>query len=185
MNQNQIASLSLKLAGIYAIIQAIPQLRDVFHVAAMRGLNTEMDNGPMETDFILIGILISFGLLILVGLCFIIFSKSLARQMITKDELIIENAELTAKNIQSIAFSVVGLIMVVTAIPHFVQFAANLQALKNPGVETIRREISAGSWAYAFGMAVQVIIGLLLFFGGPGLSSLWYFLQKLRPMRII
>jgi hypothetical protein len=185
MNQNQIASLSLKLLGIYSIIEAIPLLRELSQVFAWRGSKIQMDGGPFKTDLLLIGILISFGLLTLVGFCLILFSKSFATRMTTKDEIITETSELTARNIQSIAFSVVGLVMIVIAIPHLVQLAANLQALKIAGSEMVTKELSIGTWAYSIGIAVQFVIGLLLFLGGRGLSSIWYFFQKLRPMKEI
>jgi hypothetical protein len=185
MNQKQIASLSLKLLGIYSIIEAIPLLRELSGVFAFRGSGIQMEGGPIQTDVLLIGILIPFGLLLLVGFCLIIFSKSFAARMTLKDEIITETTELTARNIQSIAFSVVGLVMIVFAIPHLVQLAANLQAFKSAGSEMLKEQISIGTWAYSIGIAVQFIIGLLLFIGGRGLSSIWHFFQKLRPMKEI
>jgi hypothetical protein len=178
MNQNQIASLSLKLLGIYAIIEAIPLLRELSQVFVWRGSKIQMVGGQIQTDLLLIGILISFGLLSLVGFCLIYFSKSIATRMTTKDEIITETTVLTARNIQSIVFSVVGLVMIVIAIPHLVQLAANLQALKSAGSEMVKQDISIGTWAYSIGIAVQFIVGLFLFFGGRCLSSLWYFFSE-------
>jgi hypothetical protein len=105
--------------------------------------------------------------------------------MTIKDETITETSALTARNIQAIAFSVVGLVMIVIAIPHLVQLASNLQILKSAGSEMVKKEISIRTWAYSIGIAVQFIIGLFLFFGGRGLSSIWYFFQKTRPMKEI
>ena len=185
MTQNQIASLSLKLLGLYSIIEAIPLLRELWQVFAWRGSKIEMESGPLHTDLMLIGILTSFALLLLVGLCLMSFSNALAKKMTSEEKTINETTELTTKNIQGIAFSTVGLVMIVIAIPHLVQLAANYQALKSAKEEMIKQKISVGTWAYSIGLAVQVIIGLLLFLGGRGLSTLWYFIQKLRPMREI
>jgi hypothetical protein len=185
MNQKQIASLSLKLLGIYSIIEAIPLFRELSTVFAWRGSKIKMNSGPMHTGLLLSGILASVGLLLLVGVCLILFSKSFAKLMTTKDEQMADTTDITARSIQSIAFSVVGLVMIVMSIPHLVQIAANLEALRNFGSETMSRGISIGTWTYSIGIAVQFIIGLLLFFGGRGLSSLWYFFQKLRPMKEI
>lgn len=183
MTQKQIASLSLKLLGIYSIIEAIPLLRELSQVFAWRGSKIEMESGPIHTDLLLIGIMTSVGLLLLIGCCLIIFSKSLTKRMITEEEIINGTTELTAKNIQAIAFSVVGLVMIVIAIPHLVQLAANLQALKSAGAESVKESIQIGTWVYSIGMAVQFIIGILLFLGGRGLSSIWFFIQKMRPMK--
>ncbi len=183
MTQNQIASLSLRLLGLYSIIESIPLLRELWQVFAWRGSKIEMESGPLHTDLMLIGILTSFALLLLVGLCLIFFSNSLAKKMTTEEEIVNETTKLTAKNIQGIAFSIVGLVMIVIAIPHLAQLAANLQALKSAKEEMIKQKISIGTWAYSIGLAVQFIVGLLLFLGGRGLSTIWYFFQKLRPMK--
>src|SRR4030042_6265317 len=107
MTQNQIASLSLKLLGIYSIIEAIPILRELSQVFAWRGSKIEMESGPLHTDLLLIGIMTSVGLLLLIGICLLFFSETLAKRMITEEERINEATELTARNIQAIAFSVV------------------------------------------------------------------------------
>jgi hypothetical protein len=89
--------------------------------------------------------------------------------------------EITAKNIQTVAFSVVGVILIAVAIPKLVQVGANIQALVNAGDE-VPANISAGTWAYSIGIAAQMLVGVLLFVGSKGLSSLWYVIQKSRPM---
>ena len=185
MTQNQIASLSLKLLGIYSIIEAIPILRELSQVFAWRGSKIEMEGGPLHTDLLLIGIMTSVGLLLLIGICLLFFSKTLAKRMITEEERINEATELTARNIQAIAFSVVGLVLIVIAIPDLVQLAANLQVLKSAGAESVKESIQIGTWVYSIGIAVQFIIGILLFLVGRGLSSIWFFIQKMRPMKNI
>ena len=90
--------------------------------------------------------------------------------------------ELSSKNIQSIAFSIVGVILIVIAIPKLVQIGANIQVLANAEEEDTIKNISASTWAYFIGLAAQMFLGILLFFGAKGLSSLWYFFQKARPM---
>ena len=108
MNQYQITSLSLNLLGIYSIIEAIPLLRELSQVFAWRESQIQMEGGPIQPYLLLIGILISFGLLMMLGIVLILFSKSLAKQMTKKDEIRTEATRLTARNIQSVAFSVVG-----------------------------------------------------------------------------
>ncbi len=183
MTQNQIASLSLKVLGIYSIIESIPLLRELSQVFAWRSSQIEMENGTFNANLLLIGIITSVGLLALIGSCLIIFSKFFAKRMIHEEEEINAHTELSAKNIQAVAFSIVGLVMIVIAIPHLVQLAANLQALKSAGSGSVRKDISIGTWAFSISVAVQFIIGVLLFWGGKGLSSIWYAIQKTRPMK--
>lgn len=183
MTQKQIAALSLKLLGIFSIIEAIPLLREFSQVFAWRGSKIEMESGPLHTDLLLIGIMISFGLLMIIGLCLIGFSGAIAKRMVDNKEIASAMTELTAKNIQSVAFSIIGLVLIVIAIPHLVQLIANLQALKSAKAESVKESIAIGTWAYSIGLTVQFIIGIVLFLGGRGLSSLWFLIQRMRPMK--
>lgn len=185
MNSIQIASLAFKLAGIFSIIQVIPLLQHLFAVFAYK-------NSPMfETStgqaypgfYLLIGIIASITLLIVLGIILLACSSNFARKMSANEQgTSTPETELTSRNIQSIAFSVIGVVLIVLAIPKLVQLGANIQALASAGDEAPTKSISAGTWAYSIGLAVQMVVGFLLFFGGRGLSSLWFFLQKARPL---
>lgn len=185
MNNIQIGSLAFKLAGIFSIIQAIPLLRQISEVFALKNspIFETASGQAYPSNFIFIGIITSISLLILFGLILLCFSNSFSRKMFGKDNSpSTPETEITAKNIQTVAFSIVGVILVVVAIPKLVQLGANIQALVNAGDGEPTRNISVGTWAYSIGMAVQMLVGILLFVGSKGLSSLWYFLQKSRPM---
>lgn len=184
MKPNQIASLSLKILGIYSLIQTISLLRGLSTVLAMLGSPVKAGGGgEPNTNIMLVGVLVSIGLLLLTGLCLIIFSKVLSKQMVIKDEDNGSTTELSARNIQAISFSVVGLVMVVLAIPHIVQLAATLEAMKSVSSEMVRRSISISSWTYNVALGAQFIAGILLFLGGRGLSTFWFSVQRMRPMK--
>jgi len=187
MSKLHIASLSLKLAGIYSIIQAIPILRFIDFGFFLKNSNPfETNSGSMfKLNYLVIGTFTSFFLLLLIGAILIIFSQSIAKK-ITKDEEFDNSLSgLSAKDISSIAFSVIGVVLIVIAIPKIAQIGANIQLLKQAGEEVPTKIISASTWAYSIGLTVQAIIGLLLFFGARGLSTIWCFLQKIRPMKDI
>ena len=184
MTPIQIAILSLRLLAILTIIETIPYLKSLTEAFAWQGMTLAGDR-QFNTDLILFGTILSLVLQFAIGLFLYAYAKGLAKRMIADEESDKSLTELSAKNIQSIAFSVVGLIMIVIAIPHIAQFAANLQALKNAGAETMKRSISIGTWAYSVGILIQFTLGIILFLGARGLSSLWYFFQKLRPMKDI
>ena len=182
MTPVQIAILSLRLLAIFTLIDTIPYLMSLTEAFAWKGVALAGDR-QFNTDLILIGTILSLVLQFSIGLFLFVYAKRLAKRMIAEEESEKSSTELSAKNIQTIAFSVVGLIMIVIAIPHIAQFAVNLQALKNAGAETLKRSISIGTWAYSIGILIQFIFGIILFLGARGLSSLWYFFQKLRPMK--
>lgn len=180
MTKIQIASLSLKLMGIFSIIQAIPILRELSASFAFK--NFVQENASPSFNYLLFGILISIFLLLILGACLIFFSDNLAKKIMKEnnDKLL---TDVSAKDIQSIAFSIVGLVMIVIAIPKLVQLGANLQALKSAGADSSKGSISVGTWVYSIGIAVQFVIGIVLFFGAKGLSGIWHSLQKIRPMK--
>jgi hypothetical protein len=184
MKTNQIASLSLKILGIYSLIQAITLLRGLSTVVAMF-VDPEMERGGggLNAGIMLVGVLLSIGLLLMTGLCLIIFSKALSNKMVLKEENNNSTTELSASNIQAISFSVVGLVMVVLAIPHIVQLAATLEAMRSATSEMAKRSISISSWTYNLALGAQFVAGILLFLGGKGLSTFWFYLQKMRPMK--
>ncbi len=186
MTGTQIASLSLKLIGIFSIIQAIPILKSLSEFFVFKDSNFfTPENTPPSYNYLLIGILTSFLLLLILGACLIIFSERLAKKIIKENEDKKTLTDLSVKDIQAIAFSVIGVVMIVIAIPKLIQIGTNIQVLNQAGDEVPTRGISAGTWAYAIGLTVQSIIGLLLFFGARGLSSIWYFFQKIRPLKDI
>lgn len=182
MTKIQIASLSLKIVGIFSIIQAIPILKSLSEALEMRGL--KIGDVPYDATYLLVGIFLSFSLLIIIGSFLIIFSQRLAKKIFRDSDDKPISSDVSAKDIQSIAFSVVGIVLMVITIPKLIQLGANLGTWKIAGVET-KSSISISTWIYFIGIAVQFILGLLLFIGARGLSSFWYFLQKIRPLKNI
>ena len=68
MNNIQIASLAFKLAGIFSIIQAIPILRDITEVIALKNSLIYGANGqPFSGNYILTGVVASIALLVLLS----------------------------------------------------------------------------------------------------------------------
>ena len=184
MTNIETASLSFKLMGIFSITQAIPLLRDITGILAMK--NTPfVEIGLDQSDpsvYMLLGTVISISFLVILGTYLLVFSEKLAQKIFTSITTTTPETELTAKKIQSLSFAVVGLILIVIAIPKLVQVGVNIQILSNAGDQLPTKTISAGTLTYSIGLAVQMFIGILLFLGANGLSSLWYFLQKNRPM---
>jgi hypothetical protein len=184
MTNIETASLSFKLMGIFSITQAIPLLRDITGILAMKNTPfVEIGLGQNDPSiYMLLGTTISISFLVLLGIYLLFFSEKLAQRTFTSITPTTPETELTAKKIQTISFAVIGIILIVLAIPKLVQVGANIQILSNAGDQVPTKTISAGTWAYSIGLAVQMFIGILLFLGANGLSSLWYFLQKVRPM---
>ncbi len=191
MKAKQITSLSLKLAGIYSIITAIPLLKVFTEYSMMKrtmsGFMREMGsagNSPNEI-YLLIGALLPFVLLIGLGVYLIKNSNAIAGKIGDNDDDDDDDdahENVTAKEMQSIALSIVGVVFVIIAIPKLVQSGINIQAQKSVANGMMSGNIASSTWAYIVGLIVQTVVGSALFLGSNGLASLWESFQKSRAM---
>jgi len=173
MSPTQIASLSLKILGIYCIIKALPML------GASPGIFAFADYDSM---YMFWGAVLPFILEFGAGVFLIAASNKLASKMTVADEKDIQTNQLTGSALQTIAFSILGIAMIAWAIPEVGKILANIQLLKNAGDELPEKSMAIGTKAYAIAITIQCIVGLALFFGAKGLSSIWLFMQRQRPM---
>jgi hypothetical protein len=168
MTTQKIASLALKIVGIYSIIQFIEQIRALVHA-----IGFSFAEPPIRPTMI-IGASISSALLLGLSILLLAFSNRLARKLFPEDDPI-ENLHFDdLKNLQSIAFSIVGVVIFAVAIPKIFQISATIYALQKSGYEIpVAERISKETFAFGVATIIQLIIGLLLFLGGPSLSNLW------------
>ena len=171
MTTHKIASLALKIVGIYSIIQFIEQIRALVHAFGL-----SFAEPPIRSTMIM-GASISSVLLFGLSIILLAFSNGLARKLFPEDDPI-ENLHFDDfKNLQSIAFSMVGVVLLAVAIPKIFQISAIIFALQKPGYEIpVAERISKETFAFGVATLIQLLLGLLLFFRGPSLSNFW---QKL------
>jgi len=175
MTPIQIASLALKLLGVYAIIQSLPIL------GAFPGMFA-FDDDNVNKLYMFLGSILPCILLFGVGSLLILSSNKLAKKMMGTNDLNTSTSQLSGRNVQTIAFSVLGVALIAWAIPELSKIFANIQLLKNAGDEFPTKGMDIGNKVYAIGLSIQFVVGLVLFFGAKGLSSIWFFLQKIQPM---
>jgi hypothetical protein len=178
MKNTHIASLSLKLLGIYSIIEAIPLLKVFTDYFLMQKTMTrftgseQASNATLIDVYIFIAGLVPFLILICLGVYLIKNSD------IISDKLVIDNNESTiepvsVKNIQAIAFSIVGIVLIVIATPKLLQTGVSIYAKMNTNRAMMLRDVAPS-------IIVQVIVGSYLFYGSKGLSRLWESFQNSR-----
>jgi hypothetical protein len=175
MTKLEIGSLSFKLAGVYALVQAFPMLQ-VFGL-----LLTEFGRTPVAEANPSWGILVAveiipFLLLIIVGVLLMRYSSPLAHAVFHEPEAL-AGTRLSAADLRAIAVSVIGIAMIASALPRFTRFAFYLSARSDSvrsmfvltgdlGPELVER-------------TAQLLIGLALFFGAKGVSD---FRRKVRAI---
>jgi len=166
MTKREIFVVALKLFGIYLLVRSIEALRAMgyFFVATFT-------SGPQGRWFFLGDIL---PLLFYLGgaYCLIKWAEPIAVRLSGKEEAPEVKAVVEKDSLQQIAFSAVGVFIIAAALPRISQTVANL-SVQWSELEILR------IWAAIVGLALQLGIGLFLFFGSKGLAGL---LKKLKAI---
>jgi Ca2+/Na+ antiporter len=171
MTKKEIVSLSLKLAGIYCLIKAIPYVDLVISAVGLRSL------GFM---FMLLQIT-PFVLLLLFG-AYLIFSSKLPSKMASSMIQEEKTTCFTFQDIQVLAFSIIGVWLISCAFPYFiyaivriVEHSTSQQSVSVFRDSNIISQIVTGVFKLA--------LGIYLFSGSKGLAKLWQKLQSTRGMK--
>ena len=173
---------SVKIVGILCIIYAIPFLRTIADAFAIR--NTQFfENKTDQAQMFAFAIASSITpvvLLSLLGTLLIIYSEKIVL-FISHDCR--ETEEKTdIKNIQSVAFSIIGVALVAFSIPDISHTILYYHFLSKAGDQLPIQSVPIISWANLGAGIIKLLIGIALFWGSKGFTSLWYFFQKARPM---
>ena len=172
MDFKQIASIGCKFLGIYSIIQSIPLLGNIFQVFAFAKEDSSLSSN------LVISTALPFFLMAFLGIALFFFSNTFARKMVPLNELGTSDNYFTPKDFQVIAFSIVGILMIVIAIPKIFQIGWNVHALKSAGDQRNIQELMTENLSFALATGIQFIVGFLLFIGSDLLSSGWHFIVR-------
>ena len=104
MSKHEIASLSLKIMGLLTILQS-------FFVVSSRILFITSDKVEVNIFGLLMFIIPS-----LFGVALLLYSDRFASMLVAKESQISEAQPVTAYDFQTIAFSIVGLVLIVSAL---------------------------------------------------------------------
>ncbi|MBA7664853.1 hypothetical protein ES703_72917 [subsurface metagenome] len=182
MTKKEIVSLSLKLAGIYCLIMSLSYLSFAIMsvVSFLRGQGF-WDMLTSITPFVLL--LLSFTpvvLLLLFGVYLIFSSKlpsKMASSMIEGEEE--QTTSFTFQDIQVLAFSIIGVWLLASAIPTFIQAIVRITALYSSSQQSIPVYFTSQIVA----AVLKLALGIYLFSGSKGLAKLWQKLQSTRGMK--
>ncbi len=182
MTKKEIVSLSLKLAGIYCLIMSISYLS--FAIMSARSALRQGFWDMLISITPVVLLLLSFtpvALLLLFG-AYLIFSNKLpskiASSMIQEEK----TTCFTFQDIQVLAFSIIGVWLLSSAIPNFMYAIARITVSS-----TSQESVSVFSDSYfisRIGTAVlKLALGIYLFSGGKGLAKLWQKFHSTRGMK--
>lgn len=178
MKADQLATLTLRLMGIYCLVLLIP-MAEMLNNAVIYAQNT---SGGLGVVVIIITLLFLLGWLA-VGISLIVFSVSLGRRLspAKSDEGNITG--IAFEQVQILAFAVAGVLIFAGTLPsllsNIVAFLYYIIQLKqgNPHRET--------GWLFdrfgfvaAIGTFLKAGLGLWLFFGARGFANFWRALRN-------
>ena len=172
MNQTQLTQVALKIVGILAIIQSIPILGSFFQTLSI------IDEKLASKSLMIIGTLVPFVLMAASGFCLIAFGNRFAEKMFPHINQSTGMGGVYSKELQAIAFSVVGILLMVFAIPHLAGLIWNYHVISNAGDEMPLRSILEKNRSYTIRTIVQFLIGFFLFVGSATVSAFWTFVVK-------
>lgn len=180
MNQLQLASISLKVLGIYSLIRALVLTENFFHTILATRIPTPSVPVEQHQALLILSSLVPIALLLAAGIFLILQSGRLAPSMAGPGDEDGSGASVTPHVFQSIAFSVLGLYLCVSAIPGLFGILWNLFALNEAAPAEMRTNVVTQAWACGAKLCLQFFLGLWLFFGARGFSNLWFAVLTLR-----
>lgn len=177
MTIKEFAYLILKIIGIYCIIRGLLSLGSIFLAARMLP-GSEL----VEGEFIRLGsfivTMVPFVLLMLFGFFLLKYTKLVGHMMGLQETG--ESTEMVRiKEAQTVAFSIVGVILVATAIPKFFHIVGRAiydehWRVKMAGVTAKGFELwTPANVGTMIELTALTVLGLYLFFQAEGIARLW------------
>jgi hypothetical protein len=162
MKSRDIASLVFKIMGIFALVQSMSLLSYIIHLVLKR------QTVPFE---FISYIPISFGVYLGMGLTLILASKKIAKLVCREDDDV--NISCTAKELQAIAFSCIGLWLICSSVPGLINNVIHyFRALQGYAITPIAN--------FSIKNTLQMLLGVVLFVQSRGLATLWEKLNEIR-----
>jgi hypothetical protein len=174
MKPNQLATLVLRLMGIYCLTVLIPMAEMLNNVIFFHARN---NSGGSDTAMVIITFLLTVSWLA-VGISLIVFSRPLAEMLTPKNAGEGNITVVSFEQIQILAFAIAGVLIFAEALPQLLNyiftFLHYLIQLKGKNSDP-----DAG-WPYtrfgfvsAIGTFLKAALGLWLFFGAHGFANFW------------
>jgi len=178
VTKREVTAILVKLLGVYAIIQAIPVLQYFWPVI---GLIVRQ-----QAWLYLVGMGMPFLLMAVAAFLLLTRSERIAGFLVKEDGPVSPTMPLSGLEVQAIAFSAVGVLVFLQAVPRLCQLFMNLlwfmrsQSAKGQPPADGRAE---NTWQLGIAVGLQCGLAVILFLRANGLANLWHRIQGARPAR--
>ncbi len=184
MTKKEIVSLSLKLAGIYCLIIAITHLS--YTIQSVVYLFRQEDFWSILisiNSFVsLLLLLIPFVLLLLFGF-YLIFSDRLPSKIASLMEQEEKTTHFTFQDIQVLAFSIIGVWLLSSAVPTFIRLIVQIIFIHSTSQQSVSAFRNSIYISQTVAAVLKIALGIYLFTGGKGLAILWQKFQNTSGMK--
>jgi hypothetical protein len=174
MSPRDIGTLAFKLAGIFAIIQAIRMLPPLLAVPAW-DLSEALDQN-FNVPLLITGQLVPIIILVSLGISLYAGSRALAKA--TVGEAVEGRAPLQLAQIHAVLFSVVGALLIGIAAQSVPELFRNLAVLLSDygidGYRERRLDLIKNNWQWAIGSGMQLAIGIGLLFWSKRAAAIFH-----------
>lgn len=165
MSNRELASLAIRLLGVYCLVRALASVADLTLLLAI----------AEETS--IVPLLAGIGkvlILAVMGVTMIWKSPWFARRMMRANEEARPDAE--PRQLQAVLFSVIGVVLIVWAVPRITSIT---WTVASSGSED---KLSAYWNPDLVALVVQLVLGVALFVGSGGLARIWRRINQMNQM---
>ena len=182
MKAHQLATLVLRLLGIYCLIQAIPEFNFFINtIPFVRGTPVgDRDTTSSNITLIVVLALPSF-LQLFAGILLLLRSATWGERLLANENRQESVMAISFQQGQLLAFAVAGLLIFANALPSLFTGIFNLATWLEAHVnhsEFQSKIATTRSILTAFGALARALLGLGLFFGAQGFANFWHSMRN-------
>ena len=181
MKANQLATLVLRLLGIYCLIQVIPAFNLVINMMpVMQGSPMDGHNLTFSNIVLFVAILFPFGLRLIAGILLLRHSVTWGERLMPNENWQENVTAISFQQSQVLAFAIAGVLIFADALPSLFLGIFNLvnwfeAHSSHPELQssyTLRNGLTA------LGALAKALVGLGLFFCAHGFANFWRSLRN-------
>lgn len=166
MTKQELAQIALKILGIYALLQSIQFITGILNVLSVRG------DAPIERSIMVFSIVVPFLILLWAGIYLVRKTDRITSKYFPTGS--IDNIEFKGGQVQAIAFSIIGAVLIVTTIPKLSQLGLNIYSLMGRAEELGSKfQLERDTLGFGINLLCRFILGVILFISGHSISNLW------------
>ena len=173
MKKEDLTVILLRLLGIYCLTMAIPMFSSVGIYLYSMTQNMDQMN---YLSALFVSLLPGVGVLVF-GIGLLRWAPLLAKWITPGESQETLSLNYQSQDIQAMAFAVVGVIVIVMALPNLAHSIMVFLSATKTSSYPFKTSPLSEYWYRFGGQALRILLGLWLFFGAGGLSRFWHRLR--------